>query len=78
MREHRDMAASGPGGQAPRKLRAGDRVRLRTVDEERRLNGLTTDAVGVIDMELAVGGCLVGFPDAGLNVFGQDELDLVE
>ncbi|NYD24986.1 hypothetical protein [Kineococcus aurantiacus] len=48
------------------------------MDEERRLNGLTTDAVGVIDMELAAGGFLVGFPDAGLNVFGQDELDLVE
>ncbi|NYD23110.1 hypothetical protein [Kineococcus aurantiacus] len=29
-------------------------------------------------MELAVGSFLVGFPGAGSNVFGQEELDLVE
>jgi hypothetical protein len=79
MREHSDTTALGPGGrQSSRKLRTGDRVRLRSADEEDRLNGLTTDAVGVIEAELAVDGFLAGFPEAGLNVVGQAELDLVD
>ncbi|WP_432522721.1 hypothetical protein [Kineococcus sp. SYSU DK006] len=49
-------------------------MKLKVVDEELRLNGLTTDVVGVVDMELAVGGFLVGFPGGGLLVFGEDDL----
>lgn len=56
------------------RLRSGDRVKLKTVDEELRLNGLSTDVVGVVDMELAVGGFLVGFPGGGLLVFSEDDL----
>ena len=72
------MAGAESGEQelvsAQGKLRSGDRVRLKVVDDELRLNGLSTDVVGVVDMELAVGGFLVGFPGGGLLVFSEDEL----
>ena len=76
--KHEGMAGSGPGEHglvgAQSKLRSGDRVKLKVVDEELRLSGLTPDVVGVVDMELAVGGFLVGFPGGALLVFGEDDL----
>ena len=59
-------------------MQAGDRVRVTWVDEEDVLGGLTLQSVGVVDMELAVGGFLVGFPESGLGVYPQERLERVE
>lgn len=53
-------------------------VRLKWVDEEDVQSGLTLESVGVVDMELAVGGFLVGFPDSGLGVYPEERLARVE
>lgn len=60
-----------------RRVRAGDRVQVRWVDEEDILSGLTLESLGVVDMELAVGGFLVGFPESGLGVYPEERLNLV-
>ncbi len=76
------MSGAGPGEREPvnarGRLSSGDRVRLKAVDEEDRLSGLTTDVVGVVHVELAVGGFLVSFPVAGGFVFSEEELERVD
>ncbi|WP_432534899.1 hypothetical protein [Kineococcus arenarius] len=42
------------------------------------MSGLTTGAVGVVHVELAVGGFLVSFPVAGGFVFSEEELERVD
>ena len=74
-----DLGPSGQeSGEASRRLRSGDRVRLRTVDEEHRLYGLSTAVVGMVHMELAVGGFLVSFPEGFTGVFAEEELERAE
>jgi hypothetical protein len=68
------MINSEPGEQ----FQSGDLVHLRWVDEEDRLNALSTDAVGTVGEHLAVGGFLVSFPEAGIGVFPAERLEHID
>ena len=59
-------------------LRVGDRVRVRAVDEQDRLSGLSERAEGVVRVHLAVGGYLVTFAVFGAGVFSAEELVRVD